>query len=73
MKWMYSTLIVSFILSISTLGVLYIPVLQRPYYFLLPVIYVYLTFRVVGFATKKIDVIRRKNLELEKEPEPAKK
>jgi YesN/AraC family two-component response regulator len=70
---MYSTLIVSFILSISTLGVLYIPVLQRPYYFLLPVIYVYLTFRVVGFATKKIDVIRRKNLELEKEPEPAKK
>jgi AraC-like DNA-binding protein len=73
MKWMYSTLIVSFILSISTLGVLYIPVLQRPYYFLLPVIYVYLTFKVVGFATKKIDVIRRKNLELEKEPEPAKK
>ena len=73
MKWMYSTLIVSFILSISTLGVLYIPVLQRPYYFLLPVIYVYLTFRVVGFAIKKINVIRRKNLKLEKEPEPAKK
>lgn len=73
MKWMYSTLTVSFILSISTLGVLYIPLLQRPYYFLLPVIYVYLTFKVVSFATKKIDVIRRKNLELEKEPEPAKK
>lgn len=73
MKWMYSTLIVCFVLSISTIGVLYIPLLQKPYYFLLPIIYVYLTFKVVGFATKKIDIIRRKNIELEKEPEPIKK
>ena len=73
MKWMYSTLIVCFVLSISTIGVLYIPLLQKPYYFLLPIIYVYLTFKVVGFATKKIDIIRRKNIELEKEPEPVKK
>ena len=70
---MYSTLIVCFVLSISTIGVLYIPLLQKPYYFLLPIIYVYLTFKVVGFATKKIDIIRRKNIELEKEPEPVKK
>ena len=73
MKWMYSNLIVLFIFSLSTLVVFYIPILLKPYYFLLPIIYVYLTFKVVGFATKKIDVIRRKNLELEKEPKPAKK
>lgn len=73
MKWMYSTLIICFILSVSTLAVLYIPLLQKPFYFLLPIIYIYLTFKVVGFATKKIDVIRRKNLELEKEPRPVKK
>ena len=73
MKGLYSPLIVCFVLSISTIGVLYIPLLQKPYYFLLPIIYVYLTFKVVGFATKKIDIIRRKNIELEKEPEPVKK
>ena len=73
MRWMYSTLIICFILSLSTLGVLYIPFLQKPFYFLLPVIYIYLTFKVVSFATKKIDVIRRKNLFLEKAPEPVKK
>lgn len=71
-KWIYSTLIISFILSLSTLGVFYMPVLQKPYYVLLPIVYTYLTFKVVGFATKKIDIIRRKNLELEKEPEPVK-
>ncbi len=73
MRWMYSTLIVSFIMSVSTIGVLYIPFLQKPYYFILPIIYIYLTFKVVGFATKKIDVVRRKNLYMEKEPEPVKK
>ena len=71
-RWIYSTLIISFILSLSTLGVFYIPALQKPYYVLLPAVYTYLTFKVVGFATKKIDIIRRKNLELDKEPEPVK-
>lgn len=73
MKWMYSTLILSFILYIGTIIVFYIHSLQLFYYSIVPVIYIYLVFKVIGFATKKIDNIRKKNLYLEAEPKPEKK
>jgi YesN/AraC family two-component response regulator len=47
--------------------------LQLIYYSVVPFIYVYLVFKVIGFATKKIDNIRKKNLYLEAEPKPVKK
>ena len=73
MSWMYFTLILSFIMFISTLIAFYVPSFSPIYYITIPVIYIYLVFRVIGFATKKIDNIRRKDLLLEKEPKPEKK
>lgn len=73
MKWMNFSLILSFILYISTILVFYIHSLQLIYYSVVPFIYVYLVFKVIGFATKKIDNIRKKNLYLEAEPKPVKK
>lgn len=73
MKWMSFSLILSFILYISTIIVFYIHSLQLIYYSVVPFIYVYLVFKVIGFATKKIDNIRKKNLYLEAEPKPVKK
>lgn len=73
MKWMSFSLILSFILYISTIIVFYLHSLQLIYYSVVPFIYVYLVFKVIGFATKKIDNIRKKNLYLEAEPKPVKK
>lgn len=71
--WMMITLILSFVLYIGTLAVFYIPSLQLAYYIIVPFVYMYIVFKVIGFATKKIDNIRKKNFYLESEPKPEKK
>ena len=73
MKWMYVTLLLCFILFIGTLMVFYIESLQLIYYITVPCIYIYLVFKLIGFATKKIDNVRRKNLYLESEPKVERK
>lgn len=73
MKWMNITLILSFILYIGTLAVFYMDSLQLIYYCTLPLVYMYIVFKTVGFATKKIDNIRKRNYYLESEPKPKKK
>lgn len=73
MKWMYVTLVLSFILFIGTLLVFYIESMQLIYYTIVPLIFIYLVFKLIGFATRKIDNIRRKNLYLEAEPKEEKK
>lgn len=73
MKWMNTILILSFILFIGTLAVFYIESFQLTYYLTVPFIYIYLVFKLIGFATKKIDNVRRKNLYLESAPTPEKK
>lgn len=73
MKWMYITLILSFILFIGTLWVFYIESLKLIYYIIVPFIFIYLVFKLIGFGTRKIDNIRKKNLYLESEPKEEKK
>lgn len=73
MTWMSITLVLSSILYIGTLAVFYIPSLQLVYYIIVPFVYMYMVFKVIGFATKKIDNIRRKNLYAESEPVQEKK
>lgn len=73
MKWMKMLLTLSSILYIGTLLVFYIPSFQLVYYITLPFIYIYMVFKLIGFATKKIDNIRRKNVLLEEKPKQEKK
>ena len=61
------------VLYIGTLLVFYIPSFQLVYYIILPFIYIYMVFKLIGFATKKIDNIRRKNVLLEEKPKQEKK
>lgn len=72
-RWMYITLILSFVMAMSTLAVFYIHSLSHIYYITIPIIYTYLVFKVIGFSTKKIENIRKKNLTLDTKPEPEKK
>ncbi len=72
-RWTNTVLILSFILYIGTIAVFYVKSLQIVYYTVLPFIYIFLVFKLIGFATKKIDNIRKKNLLMEEEPKPEKK
>lgn len=73
MTWMISLLIISLILTITTLLTFYIDAIALIYYTILPIIYAYMTFKVINFAPKKIDSIRRKNMTLDEELKTEKK
>lgn len=71
-KWMYITLISSFIMYMGTIAAFYIHALGFIVYSIIPIIYTYIVFKVIGFSTKKIDNIRKKNLYLEAKPKEEK-
>ena len=60
-KWIDNLLWVTLCTSIATLISFYLREIHLIYYLLLPVIYAYLVFKIVNFAPKKIDIIRKKN------------
>lgn len=74
-KWIKHLLIISFMMSVSTIFAFYVKAIHIVYYPLIPIIYIYIVFKVINFAPKKIDQIRRKNLLLTEKPieEPKKK
>lgn len=65
--WMRSLLVLSLILSITTLLTFYSNIISIIYYIILPVMYSYMTFKVINFAPKKIDSIRKRNMTLDEE------
>ena len=71
--WMSSLLVVSVILSITTLLTFYSDVIAIIYYIMLPGMYAYMTFRVINFAPKKIDNIRKRNMTMDEEQKKTEK
>ncbi len=67
-KWMRVLLIASLLMSLSAVFAFYIPQKYLFYYTIVPVLYSFLVFKVINFATKKIDRIRHRNLEMDKKP-----
>lgn len=67
-KWMYITLILASVMYISIIAVFYSDTFGLIIYPAIPIIYTYIVFKVIGFSTKKIDNIRRKNLYMETKP-----
>ena len=49
-------------MSAATIIAFYVPYIHLIYYLSIPVIYAYIVFRVINFAPKKIDAIRKQNL-----------
>ncbi len=71
-KWMKTLLIISLILSFSAVFAFYIPKQYLYFYTIVPVTYSFLVFKIINFATKKIESIRNNNPGQEKKPDPDK-
>lgn len=68
-RWIKLLMWVSLCISISTLISFYLTEIHLIYYLMLPIVYAYLVFKIVNFAPKKIDIIRKKNESLLIKPE----
>ena len=68
-RWIKLLIWVSLCISISTLISFYLTEIHLIYYLMLPIVYAYLVFKIVNFAPKKIDIIRKKNESLLVKPE----
>lgn len=66
-KWMRVLLILTFITSVGTILTLFIKSIGMIYNILIPIMYSYMAFKVINFAPKKIDSIRKKNMTMDKE------
>ena len=71
-KWMYNTLILASIMYLGMIAIFCFNSLGIILYPLIPVIYTYIVFKVIGFSTKKIDNIRKKNIYMESKPKEEK-
>lgn len=60
-KWIRFAMYISLIFSLFTIASFYFTTIHLLYYLLTPVFYVFYVFKIVNFAPKKIDAIRRQN------------
>ena len=61
-NWIKNLIWLGAFMSIATIVAFYVPYIHLIYYLSIPVIYAYIVFRVINFAPKKIDAIRKQNL-----------
>ena len=64
-RWIRSMIWITLILSICTVISYYFPDIHIVFDFVAPLLYVYMVFKIVNFAPKKIDAIRGNNLTVE--------
>ena len=65
-KWIEGLIYLSAFMSVATVVAFYVPAIRLAYYLSIPVIYAFIVFKIVNFAPRKIDAIRKKNATLEK-------
>ena len=61
-KWIKNLILLGAFMSVATIVAFYVPYIHLIYYMSIPIIYTYIVFRVINFAPKKIDAIRKQNL-----------
>ncbi len=71
-EWMKVLLVASLILSLSAIAAFYIPQNLLYLYIVVPIVYSFMVFKLINFATMRIDKIRSNNLNADKKQEPAK-
>lgn len=71
-KWIKRLIYLSLFMSAATIVAFYVTSIHLLYYLSIPVIYAFIVFKIINFAPKKIDAIRKQNASLEK-PAVAKK
>ena len=72
-QWIKNLMHLSLFMSAATLVSFYVDSIHLIYYLSIPVIYVYIVFRIVNFAPKKIDNVRQRNAKQDKPEEKKKK
>jgi len=73
LKWMRTLLYLSFILSAATVLSFYVPAIHLIYYIAVPAIYGYMVFKILNYAPKKVDNLRKRNATLDVKPAEEKK
>lgn len=68
-NWILTLIILTFILSVTTFTAFYIPEIHKVSDFFSLAVYVYMVFKILNYAPKKIEKIREKYTLLEKEEE----
>ena len=71
-RWIKSLIYLSLFMSAATIVAFYVVQIHLIYYLSIPIIYIYIVFKILNFAPKKIDAVRKKNATMEK-PSPEKK
>ncbi|MBO5418458.1 MAG: AraC family transcriptional regulator [Bacteroidales bacterium] len=66
MTWLQPVIMTSFILSVFTIIAFYVTYIHLIYYLSIPILYAFFVFKIVNFAPKKIDVIRKQNETMDK-------
>ncbi len=65
-RWIKLLVFLSIFMSVITVVAFYVTSIHLIYYLSIPVIYAFIVFKIINFAPKKIDVIRRQNAILDK-------
>lgn len=65
--WIKRLIYLSIFMSAATLVSFYVTYIHAVYYILIPIIYAYIFVKIINFAPKKIDEIRKQNILMEKE------
>ena len=71
--WIKGLIYLSLFMSAATILAFYITDIQLAYYSSIPLIYGYIVFKIINFAPKKIDAIRKQNATLDTPVEEKKK
>lgn len=72
-QWIKRLMNLSLFMSAATIVSFYVDAIQLIYFLSIPIIYVYIVFRIVNFAPKKIDTVRQRNAVQDKPEEKKKK
>ena len=72
-KWIRLIIYIASAFSVITVTAFYVTSIHPMYYFMTPILYTFFVFKIINFAPKKIDAIRRQNTMMTEKPESVKK
>lgn len=72
-KWIKGLIHLSMFMSVMTIVEFYVQQIEMIYYLSIPVIYTYIVLKIINFAPKKIDAIRKQNTTQDKPIQEKKK
>ena len=70
-KWIRNLIYLSLFMSALTIVAFYVDSIHLIYYLSIPVIYTYIVLRIINFAPKKIDAVKKQNAAAPAQPKPA--